>query len=104
MSSLRPCGLGGNQVEQTCVDDFEIQSGGISDTNGRAVREEAESWAKEKPKNDEQTGLQVCRSEPPIRSSRLRLLTVDGSNGAVASPAAPLLTGRGVNFYCYCLP
>ena len=86
-----------------CVNDLEISSGVFPTPDERTVREEAENWAKEKekPKNDEQTGLQVCRSEPPIRSSRLRLLTVDGPNGAVAPPAAP--TGRGVHFSCYCL-
>ena len=79
-----------------CVDDLEISSAVFPRLDERTVREEAENWAKEKekPKNDQQTGLQVGRSEPPIRSSRLRLLTVDGSNGAVAPPAAP--TGRGV--------
>ena len=86
-----------------CFNDLEMLFGVFPTPDERTVREEAENWAKEKekPKNDEQTGLQVCRSEPPIRSSRLRLLTVDGPNGAVASPAAP--TGRGVNFHCYCL-
>ena len=86
-----------------CVDDLEISSAVFPRLDERTVREEAENWAKEKktPKNDEQTGLQVCRSEPPIRSSRLQLLTFDSSNGAVAPPAAP--TGRGVDFHCYCL-
>ena len=82
-----------------CVNDLEISSGVFPGPDERTVREEAENWAKEKekPKNDEQTRLQVCRSEPPICSSRQRLLTVDSSNGAVApvrTPAAP--TGRGV--------
>ena len=79
-----------------CVDDLEISSAVFPGLDERTVREEAENWAKEKktPKNDEQTGLQVCRSEPPIRSSRLQLLTFDSSNGAVA---------RGADFHCYCL-
>ena len=56
-----------------CVDDLEMSFGVFPRLDERTVREEAENCAKEKVKlkNDEQTGLQVCRSEPPIRSSRL---------------------------------